>query len=137
MEYKIIVAGIGPGNPDYMVPEARRVIESARVLAGGRRALSQFAGENVQEQCVIGADIPAVMHAFAGIRACVCVLILNAVLKLRKGALKDKWSYIIFSAVFALSMFLDINAAILVIVAGFAGLLIKKLTGEATKNDAR
>ena len=61
MEYKIIVAGIGPGNPDYMVPEARRVIESARVLAGGRRALSQFAGENVQEQCVIGADIPAVM----------------------------------------------------------------------------
>ena len=83
------------------------------------------------------ADIPAVMHAFAGIRACVCVLILNAVLKLRKGALKDKWSYIIFSAVFALSLFLDINAAILVIVAGFAGLLIKKLTGEATKNDAR
>lgn len=61
MEHKIIVAGIGPGNPDYMVPEARRVIESARVLAGGRRALSQFAGENVQEQCVIGADIPAVM----------------------------------------------------------------------------
>ena len=61
MEHKIIVAGIGPGNPAYMVPEARRVIESARVLAGGRRALSQFAGENVQEQCVIGADIPAVM----------------------------------------------------------------------------
>ena len=61
MEHKIIVAGIGPGNPAYMVPEARRVIEAARVLAGGKRALSQFAGENVQEQCVISADIPAVM----------------------------------------------------------------------------
>lgn len=83
------------------------------------------------------ADIPAVAHAFAGIRACVCVLILNAVLKLGKGALKDKWAYIIFGAVFALSLFLDAPAAILVIAAGFAGLLIKKLTGEANKNDAR
>ncbi|MGM9539109.1 precorrin-6y C5,15-methyltransferase (decarboxylating) subunit CbiE [Anaerovibrio sp.] len=61
MEHKIIVAGIGPGHPDYMVPEARRAIREARLLAGGRRALSQYAGEGVQEQCVIGADIPAVM----------------------------------------------------------------------------
>ena len=44
---------------------------------------------------------------------------------------------LVFAGLFALSLFLDINAAILVIVAGFAGLLIKKLTGEATKNDAR
>ncbi len=61
MEHKIIVAGIGPGNPDYMVPEARRVIREARVLVGGRRALAQFAGNSVQEQCAIGADIPAVL----------------------------------------------------------------------------
>lgn len=61
MEHKIIVAGIGPGNPDYMVPEARRAIREARVLVGGRRALSQFAGNSVQEQCAIGADIPAVL----------------------------------------------------------------------------
>ena len=74
------------------------------------------------------ADVPAVAHAFAGIRACVCVLILNAVLKLRKGALKDKWTYMIFGVVFALSLFADISAAILVVLAGVAGLLIKKLT---------
>lgn len=61
MEHKIIVAGIGPGNPDYMVPEAWRAIREARVLVGGRRALSQFAGNSVQEQCAIGADIPAVL----------------------------------------------------------------------------
>lgn len=61
MEHKIIVAGIGPGNPDYMVPEARRAIREARVLVGGRRALAQFAGNSVQEQCAIGADIPAVL----------------------------------------------------------------------------
>lgn len=83
------------------------------------------------------ADIPAVMHAFAGIRACVCVLILNAVLKVGKSAIKDKWTYIIFAATFALSLFLDISAAVLVIAAGIAGLLIKKLTGEVAKDDAR
>ncbi len=80
------------------------------------------------------ADIPAVAHAFAGIRACVCVLILNAVLKLRKSALKDKWTYIIFGAVFALALFLNIPSAILVVLAGVAGLLIKKLAkGEDRK----
>ena len=79
------------------------------------------------------ADIPAVAHAFAGIRACVCVLILNAVLKLRKGALKDKWTYMIFGVVFALSLFLDISAAILVVLAGAFGLLIKRLTKEEVK----
>jgi len=41
--HRIIVAGIGPGNPDYMVPAARQAIAEARVLVGGRRALAQFA----------------------------------------------------------------------------------------------
>ena len=43
MKHKIIVAGIGPGNPDYMVPMARQTIASAMALVGGRRALAQFA----------------------------------------------------------------------------------------------
>ena len=41
--HKIIVAGIGPGNPAYMVPEAVQAIEKAQVLVGGKRALAQFA----------------------------------------------------------------------------------------------
>lgn len=41
--HRIIVAGIGPGNPDYMVPAARQAIAEAQVLVGGRRALAQFA----------------------------------------------------------------------------------------------
>ena len=40
---EIIVAGIGPGHPDYMLPAAARAIREAQVLVGGRRALSQFA----------------------------------------------------------------------------------------------
>lgn len=61
MENKIIVAGIGPGNPAYMLPEALRAIREARVLVGGRRALAQFAGSGGQEQFAIGRDIPAVL----------------------------------------------------------------------------
>lgn len=79
------------------------------------------------------ADIPAVAHAFAGIRACVCVLILNAVLKLRKGALKDKWTYIIFGVVFALSLFFDVSSALLVVLAGIFGVVIKRIAKEEEK----
>ncbi|MCR5758556.1 MAG: precorrin-6y C5,15-methyltransferase (decarboxylating) subunit CbiE [Selenomonas sp.] len=58
---KIIVIGIGPGNPDYIVPKGLQAIRQARFLVGGRRALSQFAQKS-QETCPITADIQGVMH---------------------------------------------------------------------------
>lgn len=61
MGYRIVIAGIGPGNPDYMVPAARIAIEKAKVLVGGSRALGQFAQEN-QETMAIKADIGVVME---------------------------------------------------------------------------
>lgn len=73
------------------------------------------------------ADIPTVKNALNGIRICVCVLIFNSILKLSKKSLVDKWTYIIFSVVLILSLLFDISAAILVILAGFSGYLIKKL----------
>ncbi len=72
------------------------------------------------------ADIPAVGHAFNGIRVCVCVLIANSVIKLSKSALVDKFAYGIFCIVFALSLFFDAPVAILVILAGVLGYLIKR-----------
>lgn len=42
MEFKIIIAGIGPGAKEYVVPEAQRVIDAAQVLVGGGRALNEF-----------------------------------------------------------------------------------------------
>ena len=60
MEHKIIVAGIGPGNPDYIVPAARRAIEEAAVLVGGSRALADFARDG-QETMTVRRDIPAVL----------------------------------------------------------------------------
>lgn len=79
------------------------------------------------------AELSVVKYAFNGIRVCVCVLILNAVVKLSKGSLIDKWTYGIFAAVFILSMFLDISAAILVLAAGLAGYLIKRFTRKENK----
>jgi chromate transporter len=72
------------------------------------------------------ADIPVVKYAFNGIRVCVCILIFNAVLKLSKSALIDKWTGLIFAVVFTLSVFFDIPAAILVLFAGLAGYIIKR-----------
>ena len=73
------------------------------------------------------ADIPAVSHAFAGIRVCVCVLILNAVVKLWKKTVVDKLTFVIFAVVFVLSVFLDISPVFFVILAAAAGLIIKAL----------
>ena len=61
MRYRIIVAGIGPGHGDYMTPAAHQAILSAKVLVGGRRALSQFAAEG-QRTMAITRDIPAVLQ---------------------------------------------------------------------------
>ncbi|MBQ1470529.1 MAG: precorrin-6y C5,15-methyltransferase (decarboxylating) subunit CbiE [Schwartzia sp.] len=60
MGYRIIVAGIGPGNPKYVLPAAAEVIKNADVLVGGSRALADFAG-NGQKTMAIRGDIPAVM----------------------------------------------------------------------------
>ena len=63
MEHRIIVAGIGPGNPAYMIPEARHAIDQARCLVGGRRALAQYARKDRASQrcCTITRDIEGVL----------------------------------------------------------------------------
>ena len=50
------------------------------------------------------ADIPVVQHAFTGIRLAVGALILDTVIKLVKGALKEAKALTIYLVVFALSM---------------------------------
>ena len=72
------------------------------------------------------ADIPAVKSAFTAIRVCVCVLIFNAVLKLWKGAVKDKAGLILFLIVFVLSLFFDISPVVFVVMCALAGLLLTK-----------
>ncbi len=56
----IVVAGIGPGHPDYILPAARQAIERAHILVGGKRALETF-GQPHQETRAISRDIGGVL----------------------------------------------------------------------------
>ncbi len=76
------------------------------------------------------SHLAVVQHAFAGIRVCVCVLIFNAVLKLWKSAVKDRWALVIFLAVFAGAVFLKISPVIYVLAAAAAGILIETIRGR-------
>ncbi len=74
------------------------------------------------------AQLAVVQHAFAGIRVCVCVLILQAVLRLWKKSVVDPFTLGLYLAVLALHalggvMPFKIPAAVLVILAGVAGIL--------------
>ncbi len=71
-----------------------------------------------------------VQHAFGGIRVCVCVLIFNAVVKLWKSAVKDKWGFAIFLCVLLGSLLLDLSPVVYVLFAAVAGILIKVLGGK-------
>ena len=73
------------------------------------------------------ADIPAVKHAFAGVRVCVCVLIFNAVVTLWKGAIKDKAALVLFVVIFLLSVFLDVSPVVYVIACAAAGIFLTKM----------
>ena len=73
------------------------------------------------------ADIPAVKSAFAAVRACVCVLIFNSVLKLWKNAVRDLPALILLLLVLAGSLFLDISPVVFVTACAVCGLLLTRL----------
>lgn len=58
--YRIVVVGIGPGSPDYVLPIASRTIAAAAVLVGSKRALATFATDG-QVTKVIDKDIKGVL----------------------------------------------------------------------------
>ena len=66
-----------------------------------------------------------VQHALGGIRVCVCVLILNAVMKLYKKAIVDKITLVIFLLVALGSFLLDLSPVVFVVLAAAAGILLK------------
>ena len=54
MEHTLIVAGIGPGDKDYILPKALKAIEGAHYLVGGRRALSDYANPTQETYPITG-----------------------------------------------------------------------------------
>ena len=92
------------------------------------------------------ADLPVVIHALAGVRACVCALILSSVLKLRKSSLVDGPTAVIFAVVLVLAVIGNfiafdgntplgallnflLSPVVLVVAAGVAGLCIRGAKG--------
>ena len=65
-----------------------------------------------------------VAHALAGIRVCVCVLILNSVLTLGKKAIKNKLSWIIFGVSTILAAFTNVSTVAIVLGAGIVGYIL-------------
>ena len=93
------------------------------------------------------AELEVVQHAFAGIRVCVCVLILQAVLRLWKSSVVDVFTMVLYAVILALSAVstftsllpFKIPAAVLVILAGLAGLaasLLKNKKNAGKEGDA-
>lgn len=73
------------------------------------------------------ADYPIVKNAFAGIRVCVVVLIINAIIKLWKSAVVDKLCFVLFIAVMVLSIVFDVSPIIFVVAASLIGIIVKNL----------
>lgn len=80
------------------------------------------------------SDLDIVQNAFAGIRVGVCVLIFSAVAKLFKKAIFDKFTFVLFAAFFALSLFTDLSPVLFVIISAAAGIILFILKGERGKD---
>ena len=66
-----------------------------------------------------------VENAFAGIQVCVCVLIFNAVMKLRKKSVVDGKTAVICVAVLLGSLVLNLSPVWFVLLSAVAGILLK------------
>ena len=94
--------------------------------------VSTFIGE--KKGGVIGAlcATAGFLTGLAGIRVCVCVLIVQAVLRLWKKSVVDGFTLLLYLAIFVLNVFsgvlpVKIPAAVLVICAGVIGVLASML----------
>jgi len=73
------------------------------------------------------SELMWVKNAFAGIRVCVCVLIANAVWKLGKKSVVDKWTAGIFALVALGAILTDWSPVVFVLFAGVCGVVLQVL----------
>ena len=76
------------------------------------------------------AELPVVIHAFNGIRACVCVLILIAVYNMGKKSVVDVFTALIFIITAILTIMKVTSPVILVIVAGLIGVVFQLIKAK-------
>lgn len=85
------------------------------------------------------ADIPAVQHAFAGIRIAVCALIASAVIKLAKSSVKSLVQLIIAVLAFVIIAVFGASPVVVVIGSAVAGLVLGKfgLVGQKKESEKK
>ena len=76
------------------------------------------------------SHLTIVQNAFGGIKVCVCVLIINAVVKLYKKAVVDIPTFIIYILVALCSIFLSLSPIIFVVLAAISGIILKAKGGK-------
>lgn len=69
-------------------------------------------------------DNPYVAKAFFGIRICVCIMVLNAIIKLWKGSVKGVITFIIFLAAAVLTIVFKLSPVLLVLGVILLGIII-------------
>ena len=79
------------------------------------------------------AYIPAVEHAFAGVRVAVCAVIIKAIAGLWKSSVKDLTASVLFAVVLLLAVVFGIHPAILAIAAGVFGVVIGRIRRREAK----
>ena len=79
------------------------------------------------------ADYAVVKNAFAGVRVCVCVLVLNAIRKLWKKSVIDTFGLLIFLAATVISIIFDISPIWIVICAGVLGVAFSNIKRAVMK----
>ena len=82
------------------------------------------------------ADLPVVVHAFAGIRAVVAVLIIDAVVRFFKAGCKDWFGVVVFLLSLLLAGTIGISSIYVVIGAIIAGLIAGRCKKGESNNDA-
>ena len=112
------IGGFTFGGGYAMLPMLQKEVVNGRHWATDEEFISNF------------IELSFVSSAFAGIRACVCVLIGSAVVKLAKKSLVDKGAIAIAAVVFVLALFTSVSPALLVVVAGAIGIVLKGGKGE-------
>ena len=83
------------------------------------------------------AELDIVKNAFAGIRVCVFILILNASVRLSKASIKDSLTVLLFLIVLIGSTLTLISPVIFVIIAGIAGVVAKVLVQKNEEEAGR
>lgn len=78
-------------------------------------------------------DLPVVTYAFSGIRICVCVLVISAVINLWKSGVTNKIGVGIFIIVFICSAVFEISPVFIVVCAGIFGYIFSTVMERKEK----